>query len=86
MGGGSSWRGGGVLTVAKVTQGQAAGYAEYLEAKSEPDELGDYYLKDGDRVQAPGRWAAGADAVGLRSRPAGGWRGAAGADGGPPSG
>ncbi len=50
--------------MAKVTAGQADAYAEYLEAKSEPDQLGDYYLKDGDRVQAPGRWADGAMVVG----------------------
>ncbi len=53
-----------MLTLAKITAGQADDYAEYLEAKSEPDELGDYYLKDGDRVQAPGRWAGGAVDVG----------------------
>jgi conjugative relaxase-like TrwC/TraI family protein len=53
-----------MLTVAKVTAGQADDYVEYLEAKSEPDQLGDYYLKDGDRVQAPGRWAGGATILG----------------------
>jgi conjugative relaxase-like TrwC/TraI family protein len=53
-----------MLTVAKVTADHAGEYADYLEAKSEPDELGDYYLKDGDRVQAPGRWAGGAEIVG----------------------
>lgn len=53
-----------MLTVAKVTAGQADQYAEYLEAKSEPDQLGDYYLKEGDRVQTPGRWAAGATEFG----------------------
>jgi conjugative relaxase-like TrwC/TraI family protein len=53
-----------VLTVAKVTGGRAVDYAEYLEAKSEPDQVGDYYLKGGDRVQAPGRWADGATVVG----------------------
>jgi conjugative relaxase-like TrwC/TraI family protein len=53
-----------VLTVAKVTQGSAAGYADYLEGKAKAAELGDYYLKDGDRVEAPGRWAGGAGAVG----------------------
>ncbi|MBV9465593.1 MAG: relaxase domain-containing protein [Solirubrobacterales bacterium] len=52
------------MTVAKVTAGRADDYAEYLEAKSEPEGLGDYYLKDGDRVQAPGRWADGAGVVG----------------------
>ena len=55
------------MTVAKVTAGQADDYAEYLEAKSEPDQLGDYYLRDGDRVQAPGRWADGAAVVGCDS-------------------
>jgi conjugative relaxase-like TrwC/TraI family protein len=54
-----------VLTVAKVTAGVAAGYADYLEGKTSGPELGDYYLKDGDRVEAPGRWAAGASVVGL---------------------
>jgi conjugative relaxase-like TrwC/TraI family protein len=53
-----------VLTVAKVTQGSAAGYAGYLEGKARAPELGDYYLRDGDRVEAPGRWAGGAAAVG----------------------
>jgi conjugative relaxase-like TrwC/TraI family protein len=53
-----------VLTVAKVTQGSAAGYADYLQGKAKVAELGDYYLKDGERVEAPGRWAAGAGAVG----------------------
>ena len=52
-----------MLTVAKVTQGSAAGYADYLEGKALAAELGDYYLKDGERVEAPGRWAAGAGAV-----------------------
>jgi conjugative relaxase-like TrwC/TraI family protein len=56
--------GSGVLTVAKVTQGAAGGYADYLEGKAKAAELGDYYLKDGDRVEAPGRWAGGAGAVG----------------------
>jgi conjugative relaxase-like TrwC/TraI family protein len=53
-----------VLTVAKVTQASAAGYADYLEGKAKAPELGDYYLRDGERVEAPGRWAAGAGAVG----------------------
>ncbi len=53
-----------MLTVAKVTARVAAGYASYLEGKTAPGELGDYYLKDGERVEAPGRWVAGANAVG----------------------
>ncbi len=55
---------GGVLTVAKVTQRSAAGYADYLQGKARASELGDYYLKDGERVEAPGRWVQGAAAVG----------------------
>ena len=54
-----------MLTVAKITSGNAAGYAQYLEGKSQASELGDYYLKDGERVEAPGRWAAGAERFGL---------------------
>jgi conjugative relaxase-like TrwC/TraI family protein len=54
-----------VLTVAKITRGAAGGYAEYLEGQSQAAELGDYYLRDGQRVEAPGRWAAGAATFGL---------------------
>jgi conjugative relaxase-like TrwC/TraI family protein len=53
-----------MLTVAKITQGSAGGYAEYLEGKARAGELGDYYLKDGERVEAPGRWITGAAVVG----------------------
>jgi hypothetical protein len=53
-----------VLTVAKVTRGSAAGYADYLGGKARAAGLGDYYLKDGERVEAPGRWASGAGIVG----------------------
>ncbi len=53
-----------MLTVAKVNSAQAAGYADYLEGKSTTSALGDYYLKDGDRVEAPGRWVSGAHHVG----------------------
>src|SRR6202042_643810 len=55
----------GVLIVAKITKGTAGGYAEYLEGKARAWELGDYYLKDGERVEAPGRWAGGAHLFGL---------------------
>jgi conjugative relaxase-like TrwC/TraI family protein len=51
----------GVLSVAKVTSSAAGGYAEYLEGKTHASNLGDYYLKDGERTEAPGRWAGGAD-------------------------
>ncbi len=54
-----------MLIVAKITKGTAGGYAEYLEGKARGSELGDYYLKDGERVEAPGRWAGGAHLFGL---------------------
>jgi conjugative relaxase-like TrwC/TraI family protein len=58
-------RGSGVLIVAKITRRTAGGYAEYLEGKARASELGDYYLKDGERVEAPGRWVGGAHLFGL---------------------
>ena len=54
-----------MLIVAKITQGAAGGYADYLDGKAQPTQLGDYYLKDGERIEAPGRWAEGADQFGL---------------------
>jgi conjugative relaxase-like TrwC/TraI family protein len=54
-----------VLTVAKVTGAQAGGYADYLQGKATASQAGDYYLKDGERVEAPGRWVSGAHAVGV---------------------
>jgi conjugative relaxase-like TrwC/TraI family protein len=39
-----------VLILAKITQGSAGGYAEYLEGKTVSSGLGDYYLKDGERM------------------------------------
>jgi conjugative relaxase-like TrwC/TraI family protein len=49
-----------VLTVAKVTAAAAAGYANYLEGRSQAPEAGDYYLSEGgERVEAPGRWVLG---------------------------
>jgi conjugative relaxase-like TrwC/TraI family protein len=59
-----------VLIVAKITQGAAGGYADYLDAKAQPTQLGDYYLKDGERIEAPGRWAGGADQFALDARQA----------------
>ncbi len=35
-----------MLILAKITQGSASGYAEYLEGKTLSTSLGDYYLKD----------------------------------------
>ena len=57
-----------MLTVAKVKGSSADAYRQYLEGRTAPDERGDYYLKDGNVVEAPGRWelgALGAAALGL---------------------
>ena len=57
-----------MLTVAKVSAGGGAAYASYLEGRAQAPEQGDYYLKDGERVEAPGRWVlgpAGAAALGV---------------------
>jgi conjugative relaxase-like TrwC/TraI family protein len=55
-----AWGAAVVLTVAKVTAAAAAGYANYLEGRSQAPEAGDYYLSDGgERVEAPGRWMLG---------------------------
>lgn len=48
-----------VADLAKITRTPADGYAEYLEGKAQGATLGDCYLKDGRRVQAPG-WAQAA--------------------------
>jgi len=55
--------------------------AEYLHGRADRSQLGDYYLRDGMRVEAPGRWAA----AGLgrrRSTGPGVRRAACGVDGG----
>lgn len=54
-----------MLILAKITGTSAGGYAGYLEGKTQAPELGDYYLKDGERTEAPGRWAQGAGQFGL---------------------
>src|SRR5690348_13026802 len=54
-----------VLILAKITTSAAAGYAAYLEGKALATALGDYYLKDGERVEPPGRWAQGAAEFGV---------------------
>ena len=54
-----------MLILAKITSSSAGGYAEYLEGKATAAELGDYYLRDGERTEAPGRWAQGANHFGL---------------------
>jgi conjugative relaxase-like TrwC/TraI family protein len=48
-----------VLTVAKVSAGGGGAYGAYLEGRAQAPEQGDYYLKDGERVEAPGRWVLG---------------------------
>ena len=57
--------GAGVLILAKITTTSAGGYADYLDGKTHQSELGDYYLKDGERTETPGRWAQGASQFGL---------------------
>ena len=54
-----------MLILAKITRSAAGRYAEYLEGKAQVSELGDYYLKGGERCEAPGRWAAGAGRFGV---------------------
>jgi conjugative relaxase-like TrwC/TraI family protein len=54
-----------VLILAKIIRSAAGRYAEYLEGKAQASELGDYYLKGGERCEAPGRWAAGAGRFGV---------------------
>ncbi|MBV9607314.1 MAG: relaxase domain-containing protein, partial [Solirubrobacterales bacterium] len=54
-----------MLILAKITTTSAAGYAEYLEGKAQAPALGDYYVRGGERVEAPGRWAQGAAQFGL---------------------
>ncbi len=54
-----------VLILAKITRASAGGYAEYLEGKTRSAALGDYYLKDGERTEAPGRWVQGATQFGV---------------------
>ncbi len=50
-----------VLTVAKIAGSGAAAYGQYLEGRTQAAEAGDYYLsQSGERVEAPGRWALGA--------------------------
>ena len=46
-----------MLSVARVTWGEA------LE-RTVPSELGEFFLKDGDRVEVPGWWAGGGVVVG----------------------
>jgi conjugative relaxase-like TrwC/TraI family protein len=61
-----------VLTVKKVPSATAGSYADYLEGKTVATQMGDYYLKDGERIEAPGRWVQGAGAIGANpDRPVG---------------
>ncbi len=57
-----------MLTVVKVSVAQGGVYARYLEGRTARSAAGDYYLRDGERVEAPGRWvlrAMGAAAIGV---------------------
>jgi conjugative relaxase-like TrwC/TraI family protein len=57
-----------VLTVVKVSVAQGGVYARYLEGRAARSAAGDYYLRDGERVEAPGRWVLGrlgAGAIGV---------------------
>ncbi len=64
-----------MLTVAKIAASGATAYGQYLEGRTLAPEMGDYYLKSGERVEAPGRWTLGqqgAAALGVDvSRPVG---------------
>jgi conjugative relaxase-like TrwC/TraI family protein len=62
-----------LLTVAKIGAGQAEPYARYLEGRTQASGAGDYYLRDGERVEAQGRWVLGdrgAAAIGVADRSA----------------
>jgi hypothetical protein len=57
-----------VLTVVKVSVAQGGVHARYLEGRAARPAAGDYYLRDGERVEAPARWVLGplgAGAVGV---------------------
>jgi conjugative relaxase-like TrwC/TraI family protein len=48
-----------MVTAASIGAARGGGYARYLEGKTIPRGRGDYYLsRDGEPVQAPGRWLA----------------------------
>jgi conjugative relaxase-like TrwC/TraI family protein len=47
------------MTAASIGAAKGGGYARYLEGKTLAPQRGDYYLsRDGEPVQAPGRWLA----------------------------
>lgn len=48
-----------MLTIVKVSVAQGVVYARYLEGRAARSAAGDYYLRDGDRVEEPGRWVLG---------------------------
>jgi hypothetical protein len=47
------------LSVTTVTWDEALEFAAYLYERTVPSELGEHFLKDGMRVEVPGRWAGG---------------------------
>jgi conjugative relaxase-like TrwC/TraI family protein len=61
-----------MLTIAKIKAHSAGAYRQYLEGRAAPSDRGDYYLKDGNVVEAPGAWTLGqlgAAALGLKPSP-----------------
>jgi conjugative relaxase-like TrwC/TraI family protein len=59
-----------LLTVVKVSVAQGTVYASYLQGRTARSAAGDYYLRDGERVETRGRWALGplgAAAIGVEN-------------------
>lgn len=54
-----------MLTVVKVALTQGSVYARYLEGRAARSAAGDYYLREGERVEAPGRWVLGTRGAGV---------------------
>jgi conjugative relaxase-like TrwC/TraI family protein len=52
------------MTAASIGAAKGGGYARYLESKTVAPERGDYYLsREGEPVQAPGRWLTSVDTL-----------------------
>ena len=52
------------MTVRSIGSDGADGYADYLDGKTVRAERGDYYLgRDGEPIEAPGRWLAPPEAL-----------------------
>ena len=48
-----------MLTIAKIKAHSAGAYRQYLEGRAAPSDRRDYYLNDGNVVEAPGAWTLG---------------------------